>query len=159
MFGSVGEEGQPAAEDGDRFGHGVRPFGAAEAGGPAEQAGEGDAGRVGQQELRRVGVPDAGLAAADGLLGGEVAVDVRENDRGELRGEGETLVPVTRLGDDEQSWCARVVAGHRGQRGVGLAGQGQRDEDQRPRADLHVADGAGGLRGSAVGRQGAGQRR
>jgi len=66
---------------------------------------------------------------------------------------------VARFGDDEQDRRSRVVADHRGQRGVGLPGQGQRDEDQRARADVNVPDGTGRLGGAYVGGDGAGQRR
>jgi hypothetical protein len=159
MLGSFDKEGQPAAQDGHRLGHSVRALGPAEAGGAAEQAGEGDPGRVGHQELRRVGVTGVRIAAARGLLFGDVGVDVAEDHARELGGEGEPLVAVARFGDDEECCGFGLFADHRGQRSAGLAGQGQRDEDQRTRADVHVAGGAGGLRGPVCYGHGPGQRR
>jgi hypothetical protein len=92
------------------------------------------------------------------LLVGRAAVDVGQDQCREFGSEGEALVAVTRLGHHEQLRPAGGVADHRRQRRAGLAGQRKRDEHQRSGADVHVAHGAGALRGAAGDGRGPGQR-
>jgi hypothetical protein len=84
-------------------------------------------------------------------------VKVRQDDRGELRHEGEALRTVARLGDGEQPGRSSVLADHDGQRRVRLASQGERDDHQRVRAQVRMADSGRPLRHLALGRYRAGQ--
>ncbi len=119
--------------------------------------GRSQAGRVRQQQLGGVGEADPGLPDVHRLLAAKVAPDVVQDDGRQLGGEGEPLVAVARLGHGEQTRGLRAVADHRGQRGAGLSGQGQRDEDQRPVADVHVPDGAARLGGAPLDGEGPGE--
>ena len=159
MLRPFGEKGQPPAEDGNVLRHRVLALRPAKPGGAAEQAGEGDRGRVGHQKLRRVRVAGTRLAASGGLFCGDVTLHAGEDQVGQLGGEGETLVAVTWLRHDEQRWFFRVGADHRGERGVRLAGQRERDEHQRTATDVDVADGGYRLSGFAFDRDCPGKRR
>jgi hypothetical protein len=86
-------------------------------------------------------------------------VDVVDDDPGQRGEEGEALVAVARLGDDEQRRRGAVGADQGGERRGGLPGEQQRDEDKGPLGQVDVPD-RGQRHGAARGEGlGAGERR
>jgi hypothetical protein len=144
VFGALGEVRQPASEQGHDARDGVLAVRAAEPRGAAEQPHELDAAGVGDEDLRGVG---EAAPAAHVLLVAREAVHIRHERASELRRELEALVAVARLRHEQQARVVGVVAEHRGQRRVRLAGQGQRYEDQWSFGQVDVAHRGDGLRG------------
>jgi hypothetical protein len=134
MLGALGEVGQPAAEHRHSRRHGELARRAAKPRRPSEQAHETDRGLVRHHKLRSIEETGPCLVPAGRhVLGrGAEALDIRHHDTGQLGREREPLVPVPRLANHQQSGRVAVVADHRGQRRVCLAGQSERHEHQRP---------------------------
>ncbi len=68
------------------------------------------------------------------------AVHVGQHRLGQVGEEGEPQVTVPGLGDRQQQRLLAVGADQGAQRGAGLTGGGQRDEDQRAGGEVAVAD-------------------
>ena len=90
------------------------------------------------------GLDQLGLAAA--------ALDVADDDPGQVGEEREALVAVARLPHHEQLRVGAVRADERGEWGGGLTGQEYGHEDERVRGEVHVADGR--ERNGLLGREG-----
>ncbi len=93
-----------------------------------------------------------------GVVGREVAVEVAEDDLGQVGGELEPPGAVARLVDGERLRLVRVVAEHDRERCARLAGQLQRDDDERTTGEVDVADGADWLGAAGGGRLGPRER-
>jgi hypothetical protein len=92
------------------------------------------------------------------VVGREVAVEVAEDDLGQVGRELESAGAVARLVHGEQPRLAGVVAEHDRERGARLARQLQRDDDEGTPAEVDVADGANSLGAAAGGRLGPRER-
>ncbi len=162
MFGPVREEGQPAAELRHDRRHRVVADDVPESGRATQELGETDACTVGHDDLGRVGVPDPDLLASarrHRLDLGREAVDVGDDDVREFGREREPQRPVAGLRHDQEPRFVGIVADHRREWRVGLAGERQWHEDQRARVDVGVPDGGDGLGNAGADGLRAGERR
>ena len=165
MVGAVSEERQPFTQRRHGGIDGVGPVGRQEPGRPAQQAEIVPCRPVGHDDLRRIGVP-APLLTVPGRgedLGSVLpAGDVAEHDLGQAGQEAKPQVAAVGLRHDEQLLAVAAGSGHGGNGRGGIAGQGQRDDDQRLRGQAAVPDpaqrpgaaGCGSLQAGEGGQQG-----